>query len=224
MKAKIQDVIIEQIDEPKEILRKNMDPEKLIELGDSIRETGLHEPILLRPKNGRYEIVAGHRRFLACKLIRREKISSIVREMSDEEAFIIKGTENEQREDLSPMERARMYQKMKEEMGFTTEKICRVLGAREEKIRRHLALLDMDEEVQEAVDKGVLGTGAVFILNKIDDEGVKRNNLRAAIQNGITEKVAREWLQDFQRIREGRPPEYAGGGGCLLYTSDAADE
>lgn len=126
--------------------RKYFDPAALEELAASIRERGVLEPIVVRPKDGRYEIVAGERRFRACKLAGLEEIPVVLRELSDEEAMAEALLENFQREDLTTLEKARAIQGLLEFM--SAEQIARNLGCSVTTLRRHLELLDLPEAVQ----------------------------------------------------------------------------
>src|SRR3972149_9973151 len=102
----IQIISIDSIDRPVKIAREVIDPERVRELAESIREVGLWEPVLIRPSNGRYEMVAGDRRYLAHKLLNFKEIKAIVRELDDRDTVVIRGIENLQRVDLSPSEEA----------------------------------------------------------------------------------------------------------------------
>ena len=102
MKDQIQLIKMEMIDRPVKVSRELIDPEKVRELAESIREVGLLQPVILRPSNGRFEIVSGDRRYLAHKLIDRKEIKAIVKDLDDRETVVIRGIENLQRENLTP--------------------------------------------------------------------------------------------------------------------------
>jgi len=127
--------------------RKYFDPGALQELASSIKERGVIEPILVRPKDGRYEIVAGERRYRASKLAGLREIPAMVREMSDEEAAADSLLENFQREDLTVMEKARALDSLIEMMSH--EEAARRLGCSVSTVRRHLELLDLPPIIQD---------------------------------------------------------------------------
>lgn len=126
--------------------RKYFDEEALNELAASIRERGVLEPIIVRPKEGRYEIVAGERRYRASLLAGLEQIPAVVREMSDEEAMADSLLENFQREDLTVMERAEAIKMLL--LHMTQEDAARRLGCSTSTLRRYLELLDLPPQIQ----------------------------------------------------------------------------
>jgi ParB family chromosome partitioning protein len=137
------DLIVANPNQP----RKSFDPAALEELATSIRERGVLEPIVIRPKDGRYEVVAGERRFRASKLAGLTEIPAVIRELSDEEALAEALLENFQREDLTTMEKARAIQGLLTFMN--AEKCARSLGCSTSTLRRYLELLELPDRIQE---------------------------------------------------------------------------
>ena len=118
--------------------RKEFNDEELDELADSIRSKGLIQPILVRPlqdESGRYEIVAGERRWRAAQRALLHDIPVIIRELNDSDSFEIAIIENIQRSDLNPMEEAVGYRQLKEKYGYTQDELAKSLG----KSRSHIA-------------------------------------------------------------------------------------
>jgi len=105
-----------------------IDQDKIEELGESILKNGLLQPILVRPVGDRFEVVAGDRRFKAHQLKGINRIPAISREMSDEDAAILRATENLEREDLTPLEEARTYARLNEKHGMSWEEIGKRTG------------------------------------------------------------------------------------------------
>lgn len=126
--------------------RKHFDEESLRELAASILERGVMEPIIVRPVNGHFEIVAGERRYRASHLAGLKTIPAIVREASDEEALADSLLENFQREDLTVLEKAQAIQKLLELM--PVERCARSLGCSPSTLRRYLELLDLPPIIQ----------------------------------------------------------------------------
>ncbi len=149
------DKIMPAADQP----RKTFDPGTLLELAMSIRERGVLEPIVVRPKgDGKYEIVMGERRWRAAQMAGLKQIPAIVRELSDEDASVDALLENFQREDLNPVERARAIKKLLSFMSW--EKCLRTLGVSDSTMRRYLDLLDLPESIlNELVRKPEPGEG-----------------------------------------------------------------
>jgi ParB family chromosome partitioning protein len=203
---------IEKVDPPIDAARDLIDPEKVRELAESIRSQGLLQPILVRPLNGRYEVVAGHRRYLAHRLIGEVKIKSLVREMTDEEVEVIRAIENDQREDLNPIEKAKGYKRLRDKFGMSQEQIAQKMGRSRETVIRFLKLLKIPEEFQKAVARGKLSIGVALCLDAIDDESFKKYYFTAAVENGVTLEVAQAWVSEYLKTRSGGVEGLGGGG------------
>jgi ParB family chromosome partitioning protein len=129
--------------------RKTFYETSLQELAQSIKERGVLEPIVVRPRDGKYEIVMGERRFRASKLAGLAEIPAVVREMSDEDMACDSLLENFQREDLNPVDRAKAIEGLLEFM--TWEQCTKALGVSESTLRRYLELLELPAQVQHAL-------------------------------------------------------------------------
>jgi len=141
------DDILPNVNQP----RQTFYDASLEELAQSIKERGVLEPVVVRPKDGKYEIVMGERRYRASKLAGLKEIPAIVREMSDEDATADALLENLQREDLNPIDRARAIEKL---LSFMTwAKCAKTLGISESTLRRYLDLLELPNAVQQALIK-----------------------------------------------------------------------
>lgn len=200
---KITVVPLKEIDPPIEAQRDSIDPGKIIELAESIREKGLISPILLRPLNGRYEIVAGHRRFLAHQFLKLEGIPATVKEMDDFDVIIYRAIENLQRENLSPVEEARSYWLMRERGGMSLEDICKATGKSKSNVQRYLRFWNMPDEFKLAVDKGGVCLGVAEKLIQVDNPFLRSEWLRMAVENGITVQVAELWVSDYLKSKAG---------------------
>lgn len=207
----IQLVKMEMIDRPVKISRELIDPEKVRELAESIRESGLLQPVLLRPSNGRFEIVAGDRRYLAHKLLDRKEIKAIVKELGDRETFVIRGIENLQRENLTHSEEGQVYLLLKEEGGLNIKEICKKTGKAFNTVTRHMSFARCPDEVRKAVDRKEISLLCLETLQEIEDPEQFMFFFKMAAANGITEKVARLWVDDYFKTKAGT--YYAEGGG-----------
>src|SRR3972149_6344334 len=138
MEGQIQLILMDLIDRPVKIARGVIDPERVRELAESIREVGLLEPVLIRPVNGRYEMVAGDRRYLAHKLLGLKEINAIVKPLDDRETVVIRGIENLQRVNLTPSEESQVYLLMKIEGEMSIAGISKRTGKTEKTISRSL--------------------------------------------------------------------------------------
>ena len=203
IKDQIQLIKMEMIDRPQKIAREIIDPEKVRELAESIRESGLLQPILIRPSNGRFEIVAGDRRYLAHKLIDRKEIKAIVRELDDHQTAIIRAIENLQRVDLTPSEEARAYLMLKEEGGLSPHQIAKKTGRSHVTIDRYLKFAKCPEEVRRAVDRKEVSLNSLEILMEIDDPEAFNYHFKMAAADGISATTARLWVDDYLKTKAG---------------------
>ncbi len=204
---------IEKIDAPVEADRDLIDPDKIRELAESIRSQGLHSPILLRPVNGRYEVVFGHRRLLAHRLLGEIKIRSMVKEMTDDQVFEARAVENDQREDLNPIERAKTYKRLRDKFNMSNRQIAQKMGRSPGVVDKYLHLLEIPEEFQDAVAKKRISMDVAVTLNKIEDDQFKFFYFQSAVENGVTKDVAEMWLTDWRKSKAGIAYADSGGGG-----------
>lgn len=139
--------------------RKNFDEEKISELADSIKENGLIQPVILRKSGKGYEIVAGERRWRACRKAGLKEIPCIIKELTDEQNMLIAIIENMQREDLNPIEEAEGISQMITVFGMTQEQVSKSVGKSRPYITNVLRLLKLPQEIQEMVSEGKLTSG-----------------------------------------------------------------
>ncbi len=139
------------------------------ELVASIRRHGVLQPVVARPADGGYQIVAGERRFRAAQAAGLTSVPAIVRDISDREALEVALIENLRREDLTPMDRARAYHRLATEFGLTQEEMAEAIGGSRPSIANTIRLLDLPEEVQLALDQGRLTEGHGRALLTVQD-------------------------------------------------------
>lgn len=152
--------------------RKTFDEDKLAELADSIRQNGVLQPILVRRKGQKYEIVAGERRYQASKLAGLKEIPAVVREIDDDKVFQLALIENLQRSDLSTIEEAKGYKQLLMSRSLTQEELAKILSKSRSAIANTLRLMDLPVEVQHMMEQGLLTAGhARAILAVPSEEG-----------------------------------------------------
>ena len=149
--------------------RKSFDEEKLEELATSIKEHGLIQPVILRKAEIGYEIVAGERRWRACRKAGLKEIPCIVKELTDEQNMLMAIIENMQREDLNPIEEAEGLNQMIVSFGMTQEQVSKSVGKSRPYITNALRLLKLPEAVKNFVSEGKLTTGHVRAIAGIGD-------------------------------------------------------
>ena len=142
--------------------RSQFNETALSELAESIRKNGIMQPIIVRASskhNGKYEIVAGERRWRAAQMADLEHVPVIIREISDKQALELALVENIQRQDLGPLEEANGYQRLIEEFDYTQEELAGTIGKSRSHIANLLRLLSLPDEIKEMLDKGDLSMG-----------------------------------------------------------------
>ncbi|HKD78363.1 MAG TPA: ParB/RepB/Spo0J family partition protein [Candidatus Angelobacter sp.] len=163
--AGAQEISVELIDPNPYQTRRQINEASLAELTESIRASGVVQPIVLRPAaNGRFQLVAGERRWLASKRAGKTIVPAVVRQISNEQAMEITIIENLQREDLNPMEQARAFERLSQEFKLTQEQIAARTGKDRTSIANFIRLLKLPEALQEALENGAISFGHGKVL------------------------------------------------------------
>ena len=187
------------LDEPADAHRLNIDETQLHELADSIRDIGLLNPIIVRPSTpGRFEIIAGHRRFMAHRMLSRPEIACFVRDATDAEAEQGRFAENLQREQLSPMEEAVAIKRYMDTTGKSIKEIARALNRTEWWVNHRLVLMAMPGELCDMVHTGKLAAGAAIELAKVSDDEHRKYLLEYAVRSGANVAVLRGWVDAWE--------------------------
>jgi len=184
--------------------RKTFDDEAIEELAQSIKEHGIIQPIVVRKKGKKFEIVVGERRFRAAKLAKLNEIPAIVRDLTEDQMMELAILENLQREDLTPIEEAEAYQSLIEKLNFTQEELANRLGKSRPYITNHLRLLQLPDQVRELVNNGELSMGhgrtllglknkrrIPEVADKVIKHGLNVRQLEALIKQ-LNDEVSRE--------------------------------
>ena len=188
--------------------RRDMDPAALQELADSIRQQGVMQPVVVRPiAEGRYELIAGERRWRACQLAELDRIPAIIREVPDEAAIAMALIENIQRENLNPIEEAFALQRLQEEFGLTQAQVAEAVGKSRTTITNLLRLIGLTEDVRLMLEHGDLEMGhgrAMLTLQPEQQLQVARTVVSKSLSVRQTEALVRRVQQ------EGDKPAKAG--------------
>lgn len=165
--------------------RRRFDAEELQSLADSINVQGLLQPVLVRPRpGGRYEIVAGERRWRAAQIAGRDTIPAIVRERSNVETLEAALVENMARADLTPIEEARACAGLVEELGLSREDVAKRVGRSRSAVSNLIRLLDLPDEVIELLEDRRLSEGHGRALLLSPDQAERRSLARRAVADG----------------------------------------
>ena len=191
------DLVAPNPDQP----RKRFDEEALQALADSVKERGVLQPVLVRPRpGGSYELVAGERRWRAARLAGLETLPALVQQRDDARSLEDALIENMAREDLNPIEAARAVAGLVEELGLTREEVGRRVGRSRVAVSNLLRLLDLPDEALALVEDGSLTEGHGRAPLLADDHAARRSIARAAVQGGWSVRVVE------QRAREANAP------------------
>lgn len=229
--------------------RKTFDPARLDELTASIKASGVHQPVLLRPlPPGRlddtahlsprpeFELVAGERRWRASKAAGLETLPAMVRAMTDDEVMEIQIVENLQRDDLTALEEAQGYEVLMQHSGLTAEKVAEKIGKSRTYVFGRLRLMDLGQDGREAMRSGMLDSSKALLLARIPDTTLQvkalKEILRANHPEGVmSARMAGEWIRSRYMLKLDKAPfspsdpSFTQGAcsGCLKRTGAAPD-
>ncbi len=184
--------------------RREMNPETLQELAESIRAQGIIQPIVVRALKGskNFEIVAGERRWRAAQMAGLHEIPVIIRELTDETAMAIALIENIQRESLNPIEEADALKKLIEQFEMTHQQVAEAVGKSRASITNSLRLLSLDSEVKAMVETGALEMGHARALLSLP--AVAQREVALLInQQGLSVRQAEKLVQQWQQSGKG---------------------
>ena len=198
----IRNVPVDRIDANPNQPRLTFDEDTLLELAASITEHGVLQPILVRPgADGRFQLIAGERRWRAAKIAGLRQIRAIVEEIDDDTALEIAIIENLQREDLSPLDEALMYERMTTEHGYSLRKLAQKLGKDKGYIENRLRLADAPTEIKQLVSLRKDTLSHAYELLKVDDPR-KRRKLAEQVARGELSLVKLRERIDGKPVRE----------------------
>jgi len=197
-KQTIKDLSLDLIDEPTGILRMDINSEDLDDLAQSISEIGLLQPIMVAVDGDRFEVVFGHRRYLAYKKLGLSTIRCLVRNMTQKDVGIARATENISRSDLTPIEEAATYRNLIDEYGFSLEQVAKKMAKTPGTVKRRMDLLKMPPSLQKAVHSKAISMAVAEELWPISDPADLEYYLSFALDGGCTALVARSWCKEWR--------------------------
>lgn len=166
--------------------RRFFDEQKIAELADSVRDQGILQPLVVRKVADGYELILGERRFRAAQRAEMEHVPVIVKEASDAESLEMALVENIQREELTPIEEALAYRQLMEEFDLTQEQVARRVGKSRPTVTNLLRVLNLPDEIRDAVDAGSLTAGHARALLALDAPTEQLRVGRRVMQRGLS--------------------------------------
>lgn len=195
----VKPIAIAHIAQPEHAHRFAIDPERLRELADSIRVLGLLNPICVREVGlERYEVVAGHRRLLACDSLGWQEIPAQVLHAKPVELELAKLAENTERDALTPVEEAHALTQALDLAGGDREHLAKITRRSLSWVEGRLEILDYSAELLEALHLGQVGLGAAREIARIDDADYAHTLLGHAIRSGASEATVRQWRRAWE--------------------------
>lgn len=198
-------ISLDMIDDPEQAMRSNITPQSVESLVISIKQVGLIEPLVVKPKNGRYEVIAGHRRKYACELANIAIAPCFIRDANMEQTEMIKIHENLYREDVKPSDEALHFKYLIETRKLSPTQISRLISKSESYVSERLAIFDYPPRLRDVLDNGQLSFSVCKEFMRLGDEAKIIEYVHYAVRNGITQDAARKWVQDYKRSLETKP-------------------
>lgn len=181
--------------------RQHFDADALEQLAQSIREHGILQPLLVRPKGpeGSYEIIAGERRWRAAQKARLHEVPVIIRELDDRQTLEIALIENLQRKDLTPMEEADGYKRLMDEFDHTQDALAAIVGKSRPHIANMLRLLGLPESVRKMVNEEQLSAGHARALLSLQTKGEIESMARRILREDLSVRAVEQMVKGMEK-------------------------
>lgn len=198
--------------------RQRFDPAKIHSLAQSIRQDGLMQPIVVRPaaQEGRYELIAGERRWRAAKEAGLDRVPALVREINDEKAAELALIENLQREDLNAIEKAEAFQHLADTFHLTHTQIAERVGLERSSVSNLLRLLDLSDFVRDLVRENILSMGQARAIAGLTEPAMQRALAERAVREGWSVRQVEDEVRRLQQPSTSRPNSTAAAASPVL--------
>jgi ParB family chromosome partitioning protein len=202
--GRVVEIIIDEIAANPYQPRSSMNDGSLEDLKHSISEKGVLQPVIVRRKSGRFELVAGERRLRAAKLAKLKSIPAVVKTVSDSEALEIALVENLQREDLNPIDEARGYRELINRFNLTQEQLAQKLARDRSTIANVLRLLNLPDQVKHALEEGKITMGHARALLGLEDAKQIDRVFRTLLHRGLSVRQVEALVRRTLKARSRR--------------------
>jgi len=198
------DVQIDLIQPGHQQPRTTFDQAKLDELAQSIRASGIIQPLLLRRRGGMFELVAGERRWRAAQIAGLRNVPAIVRDIPDEKLLELALIENIQRADLNPVEEANAYKKLIESLGLTQDEVAQRVGRDRSFVTNYLRILKLPSEIRQLLEREKLSFGHARALLTIDNALLQRRLAQKIVKNNWSVREVERRVRNLIAPKEPR--------------------
>src|SRR5207253_5466153 len=198
----IREIEIDLIQPGRQQPRTTFDQAKLEELAQSIRTTGIIQPLLVRPRGGLFELVAGERRWRAAQLAGLARIPAIIREIPDDKLLELALIENIQRQEINPIEEAKAYKRLIESLNLTQDEVAQRVGRDRTFVTNYLRILKLPSEIQELLETEKLSFGHARALLGLGDVILQRRYAQKIVKNNWS---VRETERRIKHAPENKP-------------------
>lgn len=195
-------ISLDLIDDPARPMRTDMTEASVEDLVLSIKQVGIIEPIIVKPKGRRYEVIAGHRRTFAANIAKLPMVPCFIKVASDDETEMLKIHENLYRESIKPADEAQHFDYLIQKQKMTPNKIAGLIGKSPSYVRDRLAILNYPDFLKEAMDKGQISFSVAREFARFDNVDQMRKAVYYAKRSGMTQELARKWVLEHKRAVE----------------------
>lgn len=201
----VQEIPTSEIELGEQQPRKSINEETLEELASSIKEHGILQPVVVRRKGIKYELIAGERRYRAAALAGISSLPAIIKNVDNEECLMLTLIENLQREDLNPLEEAEGYQALVTKYGLTQEQVSMKLGKKRTTITNSLRLLKLPKEVKAMLESGEISAGHARAVLSLSEKEKQIELARKINQRGLSVREAEKLSLKMKKPHKVKP-------------------
>ena len=192
-------ISLDLIDDPERPLRTDLSPESVEELVISIRQVGIIEPLVVKPKGERYEIIAGHRRLVAAGIADLAEVPCYILNVDEEQGEFIKIHENLYRTDPTPSDQAEHFAYLIQHHKLSPAKISQLIHKSDSYVTDRLNILNYPQELAEALNSGAINFSVAREFYRLKNKEKTIEYLEYAIKSGLTPTLAKRWVEDYLR-------------------------
>lgn len=179
--------------------RMRFDEKGIEELAQSIRKAGVLQPIIVIPEGEKFRILIGERRWRAAQKAGLRKVPVLIRNIPKEQQLEVSLVENLQREELNPIEIARAYERLTEELGYTQKEVGEKVGKDRASVANFLRLLKLPSEIQESIQDGKISMGHAKILLSVEDSKAQLDLVKRIVQKGLSVRATENLVAKFNK-------------------------